>query len=251
MFLDNLISPRWAAVADPRNFIRRLQFPELVSFGLLANLEAMKKKGVLDEIDAIIDVGANRGQFAFMASRVCPTVPIFSVEPDPVSFEKLQAVFTKFSIGGKCLRTALSDFAGTAKLHRYSSDACNSFLLPASQDLAMIGSAEVPVTTLDALTDEFLPDARRMLLKIDVQGAEMSVLAGAARTLRRCALVLVEVSFRQSYEGGARLHEVLGRLDGQGFRVHEIIDTLREKGGGLKEADLLFVNERLPREERA
>lgn len=248
MFLDNLISPHWAALADPRNFVLRLRYPELVSFGLLANLDAMRKKGVLEGIDAIIDVGANRGQFAYMASRVCPDVPVVSVEPDPDSFRGLKKVFDRFSIRGTCLRTALSDHTGIAKLNRYASDACNSLLSPVAGDMVVTGSEDVEVTTLDAVADEAVADARRLFLKIDVQGAELNVLAGALRTLRRCALVLVEVSFRQSYEGGARLHEVLACLDEQGFRVLEIIDTLRERrgrGASLKEADLLLFNERL------
>jgi precorrin-6B methylase 2 len=70
MFLDNLLPSFIGAVAAP--------------------IAKMKSKGAISGIDSIWDVGANHGQFAFMAHNVWPDLPIYSFEPDPSSVEKLQ-----------------------------------------------------------------------------------------------------------------------------------------------------------------
>lgn len=90
MFLDNLLPSFIGAVAAPSYFIKRLLYPDMVSFGLLANLAKMSSRGTITGIDSIWDVGANHGQFAFMAHNVWPDLPIYSFEPDPSSVEKLQ-----------------------------------------------------------------------------------------------------------------------------------------------------------------
>ena len=60
MYLEHLVPAGLAALFSPRCFIRRLMQPELVSFGLLANLNALGKRGVFREVDAIVDVGEHR-----------------------------------------------------------------------------------------------------------------------------------------------------------------------------------------------
>lgn len=241
MYLEHLLPAKLAALADPRSFLLRLAHPKLVSFGLLANLVALRRRGLLTGIDGVIDVGANAGQFAFMASRALPGVPVHAFEPDPAVFAQLEATCTRFGIRGTRHNVALADSDGTQLFHRQA-DSVNSSLLPRT-DHAAAGTFEVPTRRLDALLPAPI-DASRLLLKIDVQGAELHVLRGATGMLDRVQRVIVEVSFVRSYAGGADALDVARWLHDHGFRLFDLLDTLRtdaRDGAGLKEADLLFV----------
>jgi hypothetical protein len=80
------------------------------------------------------------------------------------------------------------------------------------------------------------------LLKIDTQGAELSVLEGGPRVLELTTHVLVEISFVELYEGQASAAEVVGYLHERGFGLGSIYDvkTSRLSGEPLQ-ADALFV----------
>ena len=238
MFLDNILPSYLGALGSPKCFLKRLQHPELVSFGLLASLSAMRDRNVIANIDSIWDVGANQGQFAFMANTVWPTVPIYSFEPDPDSFEKLSANFKKFNILGKPYLSALSDKKEVKKLMRYGANVNNSFLV---RNEETVSSVDVACTTLDLMGDS-MPSMRTAYLKLDVQGFELAVLAGAKEFLKKCKYVQVEVSFSPAYAGGATSYEVMSAMNSCDFECIEILDLLRNKTSAneIIEADLLF-----------
>lgn len=241
MFLDNLLPSFVGAIAAPKCFITRLQHPEMVSFGLLANLAKMRARGTISKIDSIWDIGANYGQFAFMVHSVWPELPIYSFEPDPISYEKLEHSFNKFSIDGKSFCFALSDKVESKELLRYADNVNNSLLENDTYADSSIDSMTVECTTLDVVS-KTTPEVSSAFLKLDVQGFELVVLRGAEAFLERCLFVLIEVSFSPTYSGGAHAGEIILAMRDYGFECIEILDLLRDKKGSHKiiEADLLF-----------
>lgn len=247
MYLDHLISPKLAIFAAPRCFLSRLIHPDLVSFGLLANLNDLKHRGLINGVDGIIDVGANIGQFAFMAHFVWPQIPIYSFEPDKECFIQLESNFKRYSIPGKCFQIALSDQPGTKKLFIHDNRANNSFLKRYSSEKVEIDHIDVKAETLDGIMGE-LAMTRMPLLKIDVQGFELSVIHGAREQIKRCKYVILEVSFQHSYQGNAHVADIFLIMRDNGFSCLDILDILRmpkAAGQGMREADLLFVNDNL------
>ncbi len=243
MYLDRLVSSKLAILAAPLCFTRRLLHRELVSFGLLANLSVLARQGLFKEIDCIIDVGANIGQYAYMIHSVVPTVPIYSFEPDPECFSKLEQTFARFSIPGKCSQLALSNQAGTSIFNIYTNRANNSVLVRNDFEESGGITVTVPCSTLDLMELE-LSAFNNLMLKIDVQGFEMAVLSGGKSLLKRCKYVQLEVSFHHSYQENAHIADVFAMMRDSGFQCLEILDTLRlgkAEGNGLREADLLFV----------
>lgn len=100
----------------------------------------------------------------------------------------------------------------------------------------------VPMRTLDSLVaDMNCHDADG--LKLDVQGAELEVLKGAAETLRRCRVVQVEVSFRKIYENAPLAHDIIAFFADQGFRIFDISTLYKRKDRALLQADLFFVKD--------
>lgn len=241
MYLEHLVPTSLAAIFSPGCLVKKLQHPDLVSFGLLANLKALSKRGVFGEVDAIIDVGANIGQFAYMAHIALPELPIFSFEPDPACFEGLQRTFAAHHLSGQCFPLAISDREGQVALNVYESPVNNS-LLPRQNEHAT-SVRQVNCATLDSLCAE-LSAVHAPFLKIDVQGAELAVLSGATEFLKRCKFVMLETSLASSYEGNAHIADVFSFMRDAGFVCWEIVDVLRKKKPdelGIVEMDLLFI----------
>jgi FkbM family methyltransferase len=244
MFLDNLLPSYLGAITAPAAMLKRLRYPDMVSFGLLANLSAMHKKSVIIGIDSIWDVGANRGQFAFMAHSVWPDLPIYSFEPDPDSFARLQHNFSKFGIPGQPMNIGLGAEEGVKELVRYSDDVNNSFLARELELESEQSKVAVSCSTLDLISKP-RADMRAAFLKLDVQGSELTVIAGAGDFLGRCRYVLAEVSFSSAYSGGAHADEVMLAMRQCGFECIQILDVLRGAGqqcNAIQEADMLFFN---------
>ncbi len=241
MYIEHLVPKYLAILSSPSCFITRLRYPTLVSFGLMANLNFLRKKGVFDEVDAIVDVGANIGQFAFMAHTVMPSLPIYSFEPDPACFKELKQTFANHEIDGECFSVALTDKQGSIDLNVYESSANNSILLRDNESAREI--KKVDCSTLDVF-DKKLSALEHIYLKVDVQGAELSVLRGASQFLKRCKFVQLEVSLVNAYSGNAHIADIMSVMRSEGFSCWEILDVLRKrkaKNLGIFEMDMLFV----------
>jgi FkbM family methyltransferase len=194
--------------------------------------------------DAVIDVGANRGQFAMMCRLLHPQTPIFSFEPIPqeaATFRKVHGSARHVQL----LEHALGEVPGVATLH-LSQSADSSSLLPIGKNqtdlfsnTAEIGTLDVQVKRLDDLSTLW-KGRHRMLLKLDVQGFELAVLKGAPETLDSCAYIYAECSDIALYEGQALREEVEAFLNGHGFHVaRRHNEHLRD--GKLIQADYLFT----------
>jgi FkbM family methyltransferase len=100
----------------------------------------------------------------------------------------------------------------------------------------------VPVVTLDEVCSE---RPGPYVLKVDVQGAELEVIAGAEQFLRQAELVVLETSLFQFYAGGPDLHGVVDAMKRRGFVVYDIVGArCRPLDGALAQVDLVFAPER-------
>ncbi len=80
--------------------------------------------------------------------------------------------------------------------------------------------------TLDALAqDHHL--ASPILIKADVQGAELRVLEGARDILPATALVILEVSFLPFFDGGPEHARVVSFMESRGFVIYDVLGLSR------------------------
>lgn len=191
----------------------------------------------------VIDVGANRGQFALDALMAVPGVSVISFEPLETAANKYRQV-----LGHRpdvvLHQVALSDTVGEAELHVAAEDDCSS-LLPIGQlqesyfpSSGLSHTTTVAVSTLDTVLVGF-DRPGGLLLKLDVQGAELDVLRGATTLLQRVDWVYLEVSFVELYDGQPLAAEVDDWLKAHGFALGGIGGVCREAGDVLQ-ADLLY-----------
>ena len=196
------------------------------------------------ECRTVVDIGANRGQFALVARRSFPDARIISFEPLPQPARQFRAVFSHDS-RVELHECAIAPKHGCAPLHISKRDdsssllpigALQSHIFPGTQE---IGTATVAVAPLDEyVTDKDL-DAPA-LLKLDVQGFELQALQGCERLLSRFAFVYVECSYIELYAGQALADEVIAWLHDRGFSHAGTYNLQRDSRGNAVQGDFLF-----------
>lgn len=192
----------------------------------------------------VVDIGANRGQFALVAERCFPSARIVSFEPLPGPARKYRLLF-----GGRenirLHQSAIGPQAGTVTMHVSRRDDSSSLLpITALQDSLFPGTAErstemVPVAPLDTFVsaDSILSPA---LLKLDVQGYELQALRGCEPLLERFEFVYAECSFVELYAGQALAHEVIAYLQERGFRLCGVYSLTYDRAGQAVQGDFFF-----------
>ena len=223
---------------------RRPEFRRALRHGVAAAVEH-ERIPLADRYGSILDIGANRGQFATFARARFPTARLYCFEPLAAAAEKLRTV-TSGDDRVSILPLALG--AGSTQSRRLlvppEDDSSSLLAATALQRELFPGTAAddgvtVAVERLDAvLRAEDLPPPT--LMKIDVQGFELEVLEGATGLLGGVHDVAVESSFVDLYEGGARAEEVVCLLAGHGFRLLGVYSLLHDRRGRCLQGDLLF-----------
>ncbi|GAA0393322.1 FkbM family methyltransferase [Streptomyces luteireticuli] len=168
--------------------------------------------------DTFIDVGAHRGAFSLLASHaVGPQGRVVAIEPSPQFHEALVAAATaNHRANIRTVRSAASDTHGEITL--YLEDPANLGHTTAIRPRHIHAAFQAPTAPLaELVTRSELATAR--VIKIDVEGAEASVVRGLLPALPQLRLD-VELAI-----------EVTPRLlSKQGESVESILDPLREHG---------------------
>ena len=193
----------------------------------------------------IIDVGANVGQFAVSAAKCFPEAVVHSYEPVPECYAELERTAKKFR--NICTSPlALGETPGELAFHVNSHSHSSSVLalsenhkqaFPAAREVRTI---PIRVSTLDReYGGADLPAP--VLLKLDVQGYEAKVLAGAKKILPNIDYVLVEVSFQPLYVEESAFDEIFAFLNGFGFEFLQPVSFFPDPASGkYLQMDALF-----------
>jgi len=200
-------------------------------------------------IKTVIDIGAHQGEFAKRIHELLPDASIISFEPLPSCFRELEQ-YGKTLPRHRAFNYALGASRGRATMHQ-SEFTQTSSLLPPSEGMerqmpfaARAHPIEVDVETLDGVCSGLsLEDD--LFVKIDVQGFECQVIAGARSTLARARLVLVETSFQPIYEDQPLFGAVYRELvEGLGFRYLGSWDRQQSPVDGFPlQEDSIFIRD--------
>ena len=173
----------------------------------------------------VLDIGANIGAHTLpLAKLVGPTGRVHSFEPTAFAHKKLLA--------NLALNPELAPRVSTHQVMLTNGDAVapelySSWPLVRSDNLHARHQGRLePTTGARALRlDDYLAEigvSHVDLVKLDVDGYECDVLAGASRFLASAAPVIVmELAPYVLAERGHTLEELLGRLAGSGYRLED------------------------------
>jgi FkbM family methyltransferase len=153
----------------------------------------------LPQADVFVDIGANAGYFTCLARRHGKAV--VAVEP---AAHNLNLLFRNIRANGwddvEVFPVGLAARPGLGTLY---GDGTGASLLTRWAGASEVWRRTIPLTTVDVLLANRFRD-RRLLIKLDVEGAEDGVLAGARETLARhpAPTWLVEICFSENFPDG-------------------------------------------------
>jgi FkbM family methyltransferase len=193
----------------------------------------------------VVDIGANRGQFALIARQCQPHARVISFEPLSAAAEKFRAVFADDD-RVTLHEVAIGPATGNATIHVSKKEDSSSLLPVTATQVALFpGTAEVATKTVRVVPlREFVPASdieSPALLKLDVQGFELEALRGCEDLLDRFAYVYAECSFVELYAGQVLADEVISWLRERWFRLRGVHNMDYDRRGRAIQADFLFA----------
>lgn len=204
-------------------------------------------------INLIMDVGANAGQFALKLRSVGYTGNIVSFEPLTSAYAELCKFASRDKKWEVYKRCAIGHFDGEIQIN-IAGNSCSSSILPmleahreAAEESSYIGSEITPIVKLDTFSMEYLSKAEsKAFLKIDTQGYEWQVLDGATESLKQIQGVLCELSLVPLYDGQHLWLDIIERLSAAGFTLWAIQPGFTDpRDGRTLQFDAIFFRKNL------
>src|SRR6185436_10798665 len=167
------------------------------------------------QINCVIDVGANVGQYGLMLRRIGYQGRIVSIEPTRESFETLSET-AEDDPDWMTLNTACGNQDGTMSINIFAESHINSLLHP-SPNIAALASR--PIQRTDTVTVKRLEsimgdaligiDEPHVFLKTDTQGFDLDVLRGVGELINQVKGLQSEISVIPLYVGAPDYLEFL------------------------------------------
>lgn len=200
-----------------------------------------KKLSILPREPVVVDIGANIGQYLFAVKSFFPKAKIYSFEPDPNIVQVLKKNVVQYS-RTHIYEVALGNQKGNFDFYRSKHFSEWSSLIKPSDD--RYEKITVPVKKGDNI-DSLSKLEEIDLLKIDVEGAELKVVEGMLKTIRKSKYLLIETSLARDMQHNAT-NKLLILLFSEGFTLDHIGRIFSDGIGKTQgAADLLFFNRRL------
>jgi FkbM family methyltransferase len=197
-------------------------------------------------IDVIIDVGANIGQYGSELRNIGYSGRIISFEPTSEAFTKLQKTAAKDNLW-EVHNISLGERDGESVINISKNSVSSSILkdLPQLTDSApeatFIRKETIKIKKLDSIFDSLNIKDKNIFLKIDTQGYEKMVLDGAVESLKFISGIQIEMALIPSYEGSLTFEEMSDKLKNLGFKLTTIESGhYNKKTGELVEVDGVF-----------
>ena len=201
----------------------------------------------LYDIDLVIDVGANQGQFGQLLRIIGYKGRILSFEPLFSAFDTLRKEAQR-DRNWTAVNLALGSKSGTLEINEYESSEFSSALTPTTfaderfgLSRSIRGKHFTPMETLDRYLEQHPERAKRIFLKMDTQGYDLNVFAGAMNTMSRIFLLQSEISFQPVYDGIPDYKTSLLKFTNSGYFVTGIFPVSRGKDLSMIEADVVVA----------
>lgn len=182
----------------------------------------------IHKIDLVLDVGANKGQYARYLRSIGYQGRIVCFEPLSDAYKVLSKYAKKERKITVAPRMALGDYISSVTINVATNSESSSLLtvtdthLEAEPLVKFIGTETVSINRLDEVISDYLTGADSIFLKIDVQGYELSVLRGAAEILPKIRGIQLELSLEPLYDGEPLYREMIDTVESAGFELYDI-----------------------------
>ncbi len=177
------------------------------------------------DIDLIVDVGANEGQFSQSIRAGGYRGTIVSIEPLSSAHEILTRNSKRDPLWKVLPRCAAGESEHETAINISSNSVSSSILAmleahkSAAPDSKFTAIESVKVCKLDDLLLPYIKGHKNIFVKIDTQGYEWQVLNGLEHTFKKVRGVQVELSMLPLYEGQHLWVECISRLELEGLTL--------------------------------
>jgi FkbM family methyltransferase len=236
----NLTTPvKFAIQRSLRSFgweIRRFTLDEMTQLARFLSIH---------QVEAVLDVGANIGQFATTLRMAGFDGKIISFEPQSEAYGRLTAAAAKDTKWDAAPRCAVGAAPGEIEMN-ISNNSVSSSALPileahtgSAPDSRYIGTETAPVIRLDDC--DLVKSDVRTFLKVDTQGFEQQVIDGAPKTLKFVVGIQLELSLAPLYDGQADFVDIIDQMQRLGFDLWALNPGFADRATGrLLQADATF-----------
>lgn len=220
-------------------------------FSALHEIRHLKK--LLDHmhIDCVFDVGANSGQYATMLrKRVGYNGLIISFEPNPELIDDLHRRSEHDALW-IIKDIALSNTDEPQTFNIMIEDQFSSFKSPSTAEYSGLSHlnhikevSTVQCHQLDTIFDELKREHKfqRPFLKMDTQGNDLAVLAGAKKSLAEICGLQSELGFKRLYKDMPLFNEALDAYSCAGFELSALVPNNAGHFPVLLEMDCIMIN---------
>lgn len=193
-------------------------------FGKELALKRLVQLAKENEIDLLLDVGANTGQFSFKMIEAGFNKSVVSFEPLSSAYPVLEKNAEKYNNWKVFERCAIGDFDGEIQINISLNSHSSSILqvnkehTDAAPSAVFFDKETVVIKKLDSISAEF-NSFHNILLKIDTQGFEKNVIAGAEELIeKKVKIIQLEMSLLPLYEGVMPFEEMIKYLSKLNFK---------------------------------
>jgi FkbM family methyltransferase len=204
-----------------------------------------RKRWLMDmNIQTVLDVGANIGEFSAIAASLFPMAKIYAFEPIT---DCVKSIKKKQIPNLTIYQNALGNHNGDTKFYISSWNPSSS--LKKMSELhkqnwphtAENISTTVKARRLDSFETE-LNLKQEILIKVDIQGAEIEFIDGANNTLSKAKVIIIEAGYVQLYEDEGMFDGVYKRLKELGFSFRGVLKQSQSKtDDSYLQADFVFI----------
>ncbi|MDA9605011.1 FkbM family methyltransferase [Candidatus Pelagibacter sp.] len=212
------------------------------------SLDILNDLIIAHDIDLVLDIGANEGQFAKDLRKNNYANEIISFEPVETVYKKLMKnslADKKWNIYERC---CLGEFDGITEINVSNYSLSSSILdfsmlhTDAKSSATMIEKEKVKITKLDTVAETISFKDKKILLKIDTQGYESQILEGGDKFLKNVNIVFCELSIYEVYKGQLLFGDIIKRLEKYNFKLASIENGFsNKKTKQLLQVDAIFV----------
>ncbi len=149
-------------------------------------------KELLKHSDAFIDIGANLGYFCFYIDEHNPSnKPIHFFEPDPVLFEQLQKNQQRNNKNFIAHKLAISNTNEPITFYRNLTDDSSGSIKNTFENKHKLEAVTIDSTSFDTFASSMVE--QKLLIKVDVEGAEFEFIEGAKKQIEKIDYLIIEL----------------------------------------------------------
>jgi FkbM family methyltransferase len=202
-------------------------------------LEHLRENGFSPS--AILDIGANAGEWSRIAASIFASSRILMFDGDPENEAALHNAVRDIGTRSSYILCLLgAEKKDGVKFYRPAPGTTGSSVLP---EMTSFDKHEIRLSmdTLNSLTENAALGAP-LLMKLDVQGFELEILKGGKKALAASEVVITEASLLPYNEGAPLFADVVAFMRQEGFEVYDFCgQNRRETDHALFQTDVVFA----------